>query len=756
MTVWFFRQKGPGITECRDLLSDITEGFKTEDANHLQVCYNKITKQLDINGYSLIRTRRSMKRVDQIPTHEKDGIRYRAGQVFPFGASLVEGGVQFSVFSKDATACTLVLFHHGQHEPFVEIPFLPEFRIGDVYSMIVFDLNIETTEYGYRFDGPWKPEKGLRFDRSKILLDPYARSVSGRSVWGRKPDPENPFQHRGQIIRDDFSWEDDVPLRRPVNEMIIYEMHVRSFTAHPSSEARFRGTFAGITEKIPYLKKLGVNCVELMPVFEFDEFENERTVDGRQLLNYWGYSTVGFFAPKAGYAAYARLGLETDELKATIRRLHQNGIQVILDVVFNHTAEGNEMGPTISFRGIDNRTYYMLTPDGYYLNYSGCGNTMNCNNPVVRNVVLDCLRYWVSAYHVDGFRFDLASILARGQDGEPLLAPPLLDIIAHDAVLGECVLIAEAWDAGGLYQVGSFPAFGRWSEWNGRYRDCIRRFIKGDAPSMPELCARIEGSGDMYGSRGATASVNFITCHDGFTLRDLVSYNEKHNLMNGEDNRDGTNDNDSWNCGTEGETDDPEILALRLRQMKNLMTILLTSRGVPMILSGDEFGNTQYGNNNAYCQDNEISWLNWFGLEKNRDLFDHVRRLIAFRKAHPVLTVGQCRTEPNGTGYPELSFHGTDPWNLDRQKPGLCFAYLYAEDHLRFNTETDQFLYIAVNAHWEEHSFGLPVIPEGFRWYLAFDSYGTSAEPGKEKAWKDFSGIMLGPRSTAVLVARPS
>lgn len=695
-----------------------------------------------------------MKRIDMNPTHEMNGIRYRAGQVFPFGASLVEDGVQFSVFSKEATACTLVLYHHGQREPFIEIPFLPEFRIGDVYSMIVFDLNIETTEYGYRFDGPWDPARGQRYDRRQVLLDPYAHSVSGRSVWGRKPAPDMPYQHRGQIIRDDFSWEGDTPLNRPLNELIIYEMHVRSFTAHSSSKARFPGTFAGIAEKIPYLKALGVNCVELMPVFAFDEFEDDRVVDGKRLLNYWGYSTVSFFAPKAGYAASAPLGMEADELKAMIRRLHRHGIQVILDVVFNHTAERDEHGPTISYRGIDNRTYYLLTPDGHYCNFSGCGNTMNCNHPVVRNAVLDCLRYWVSAYHVDGFRFDLASILSRGQDGAPLLDPPLLDSIAHDAVLGKSILIAEAWDAGGLYQVGSFPAFGRWSEWNGRYRDCLRRFVKGDADCAAELLRRIEGSPDLYGARGAVASINFVTCHDGFTLRDLVSYNEKHNEMNGEENRDGSNDNASWNCGAEGETEDQEILDLRARQMKNMLTILLTSRGVPMLLSGDEFGNTQYGNNNAYCQDNEISWLDWAELEKNSDLFDYVRRLIAFRKAHPALAAAACDTGYNGTGYPELSFHGTEPWRLDWQNPGLCFAYLYAEDHLRYGTKEDQFIYIAVNAHWEAHRFGLPVVPEGFRWHRAFASDGLSTDVGSESPWEDFSGIGLGPRSCAVLVAR--
>jgi len=695
-----------------------------------------------------------MKRIDMFPTHEKDGIRYRAGNIFPFGASVVDGGVQFSIYSKEATSCALVLFHHGQREPYAEIPFPKEFRIGDVFSMIVFDLNIETTEYGYRFDGPWKPDAGLRYNLESILLDPYACSVSGRSVWGTEPDPENPFQHRGQIIRKDFNWEGDTPLENPINELVIYEMHVRSFTAHPSSGIHYPGTFAGISEKIPYLKELGVNCVELMPIFSFDEFENNRIVDGRRLLNYWGYSTVGFFAPKAGYAASAPMGLEADELKAQIRRLHQNGIMVILDVVFNHTAEGNEAGPTISFRGIDNRTYYMLTPEGYYYNFSGCGNTMNCNNPVVRNMVLDCLRYWVTNYHIDGFRFDLAAILTRGKNGEVLVVPPLLHSIADDAVLGKTILIAEAWDAGGLYQVGSFPSFGRWSEWNGRYRDTIRRFIKGDDASLPELLCRIEGSIDMYDKRGATASVNFVTCHDGFTLRDLVSYNEKHNEMNGENNRDGSNDNASWNCGAEGDTEDPEILTVRGRQMRNLMTILMTSRGVPMILSGDEFGNTQYGNNNAYCQDNEISWLDWSELNKNRDLFDYVRRLIAFRRAHPVLRPRLCENGFNGTGYPEISFHGTEPWNFDRTKPGLCFAYLYAEDHLRCQTEEDQFIYILVNAHWEAHRFGLPAIPDGYRWYTAFESEGFSSEPGNEKLREELSAISLGPRSTVVLVAR--
>ena len=690
--------------------------------------------------------------INESPTKRIGDLEYGPGHVLPLGATLMFDGVNFSVFSKEATSCTLVLYHHGQKVPFQEIPFPDSFRIGHVYSMMVYGLNIETIEYGYRFDGPYDPKKGLRFDKNRVLLDPFARSISGRSVWGIEPDYTNPFQYRGQIIREDYDWLGDKPLEMHPSDLVIYELHLRSFTQHPASEVRYRGTYAGLIEKIPYLKALGVNCVELMPIFEFDEFENSREVNGRRLVNYWGYSTVGFLAPKAGYAASARFGMEADELRHMIRTLHQNGIQVILDVVFNHTAEGGEGGPSISFKGIDNRTYYLLTPDGGYINYSGCGNTMNCNNPVVRNLMLGCLIYWVAAFHVDGFRFDLASILSRDEKGVPMMNPPLLESIACDEVLGKTLLIAEAWDAGGLYQVGTFPAYGRWSEWNGMYRDCLRRFIKGEAERLPELILRIRGSDDLYRQRGPTASINFVTCHDGFTLYDLVSYNEKHNWDNGEENRDGTNDNASWNCGAEGSTDDPEIIALRMRQMKNMLTVLLTSRGIPMLLSGDEFANTQYGNNNAYCQDNEISWLDWNQLERYRDLYDYVRRLIAFRKAHPVLRADSYDFSHNGTGYPELSFHGTQAWNLDEHSPGLSFAYMYAEDHVRYCTEHDAFIYVAVNAYWETQHYGLPILPEGFQWGLAFESHDVSTDLNDERPLEDQSGIVLGPRSAAVLI----
>lgn len=695
-----------------------------------------------------------MKLIDTFPTNSIGDLQYRIGRVFPFGATITDNGVNFSIFSKEAKGCTLVLYHHGQKEPFVEIPFPEEFRIGNVYTMMVFGLDIESTEYGYRFDGVYDPDAGLLFDQSRVLLDPYAKSVSGRTVWGKVPDLNDHFQHRGQIIREDYDWEGDKPVEISETDLVIYEMHVRSFTNHPESGVRYRGTFAGIIEKIPYLKDLGVNCVELMPIFEFDEFEYERDKKRQGLYNYWGYSTVCFFAPKAGYAASAPFGMEADELKNMIRKLHQNGIEVILDVVFNHTAEGDEHGPFISYKGIDNRTYYLLTPDGSYYNFSGCGNTMNCNHPVVRNTVLDCLRYWVSSYHVDGFRFDLASILSRDEEGIPMVHPPLLDIIAKDAVLGKSFLIAEAWDAGGLYQVGSFPAFGRWSEWNGKYRDCLRRFIKGDGQYRPELIKRISGSEDLYGFRGPKASVNFVTCHDGFTLYDLVSYNEKHNEANREENRDGCNDNDSWNCGAEGETDDPEINRLRFRQMKNMLTILLTSRGIPMLLSGDEFANTQWGNNNAYCQDNQVSWLDWGLLQKNKGLYDYVRHLIAFRKAHPVLRENSFDLSRNGTGYPELSFHSLHPWDSPENKLGLTFAYLYAEDHKKYKTDSDAFIYVAVNAHWEEHRFTLPSLPEGYLWRLVFEAYGFDSDPDSPEIYHDQTGINLGPRTTAVLIGK--
>lgn len=693
-----------------------------------------------------------MQLVDTFPTNTINGFECRRGRAMPFGATIVEGAVNFSIYSKEAKSCTLVLFHHSQKRPFAEIPIPSEFKTGNVYTIMVFGLDIDTTEYGYRFEGENDPGKGLLFDSSKVLLDPYAKSVSGRSVWGKRSRFKN-FQHRGQIIREDYWWENDMTLNYPKNDLVIYEMHVRSFTKHKSSKVRFPGTYNGIVEKIPYLKELGINCIELMPVFEFDEFENERKVNGKELLNYWGYSTVCFFAPKAGYAASAPYGLEADELKNMILKLHQNGIEVILDVVFNHTAEGNEKGPVISYKGIDNRTYYLMSPSGEYYNFSGCGNTMNCNNSVVRNMILDCLRYWVANYHIDGFRFDLASILTRDEKGIPMISPPILELLTGDPILGKVKLIAEAWDAAGLYQVGTFPSWNRWSEWNGKFRDCLRLFIKGDEFSAPELIKRISGSEDVYGGRGSAASINFVTCHDGFTLKDLVSYNEKHNEENGEDNRDGCNDNYSWNCGAEGETDDEEINRLRTRQMKNMLTILLTSRGIPMLLSGDEMGRSQKGNNNAYCQDNDISWINWSLLNKYRKYFLYVKALIKFRKAHPVIKAEKYDSGYNATGYPEVSFHGLIPWDFDSSSPNLSFAYMYVEDHLKYGTEKDAFIYVMVNAHWEKHYFKFPIVPEGCRWRVVLRSDEENTESFTEFEADDQYGMEMSERTTAVVIA---
>ncbi len=703
-----------------------------------------------------------LERIDIHPTHQYEQYKLRRGKPFPFGATLVPGGVNFSIFSSHATSCTLVLFKKHEDRPLVEITFPDEFRIGNVFCMVVFDLNYENIEYGYRMDGPNNFQAGHWFDRSKILLDPYAKIIGGRDIWGLKPDRDNIYQHRGRIAFDDFDWESDRPLEIPSEDLIIYEMHVRGFTRHSSSniKERHRGTFAGIRDKIPYLKELGVNCIELMPIFEFDEFENSRLNPETQemLLNYWGYSSVGFFAPKAGYAATGKLGMQVDELKALVKELHKNGIEIILDVVFNHTAEGNEKGHTISFRGIDNKTYYMLTPEGYYFNFSGCGNTLNCNNPIVRNMVLDCLRYWAEEYHIDGFRFDLASILGRDPWGFPLANPPLLETLAFDPILAKCKLIAEAWDAGGLYQVGSFPAYGRWAEWNGKYRDSIRKFIKGDG-NVGEVAQRIQGSPDLYADRGRSpaTSINFITAHDGFTLADLVSYNHKHNQANGENNNDGSNDNYSWNCGIEGRTDNPAINKLRQRQIRNAIAILMLSQGVPMILMGDEMGRSQNGNNNTYCQDNELSWLDWNLLQSNADLFRFVKSCIEFRKAHPVLRNSQHFQNRDyvGSGYADITWHGTEAWNADWSEGCRTLAFMLCGQH---GKQPDNYIYTAMNMHWQAHLFKIPDLPPGLQWHIFVNTGCLSPEDiyqvGKEPLLENRSQILVGDRSLVILVGK--
>ncbi len=566
------------------------------------------------------------------------------------------------------------------------------------------------------------------------------------------------------MVFDDFDWEGDSALEIPMEDLIIYEMHVRGFTSHESSGVKHRGTFAGIIDKIPYLKKLGINCIELMPIHEFDEFEHSRIspVSKERLLNYWGYSNIGFFAPKTGYAATGKFGMQVDELKNLIKILHTNGIEVILDVVFNHTAEGNEKGPYISYRGLDNKTYYMLTPEGYYYNFSGCGNTLNCNNPIVRNMILDCLRYWTSEYHIDGFRFDLAAILGRDQNGAPMHNPPLLETLAFDPILGKVKLIAEAWDAGGLYQVGSFPAWGRWAEWNGKYRDDIRKFLKGEPKSVGAIVQRIQGSPDLYRwqERGSNASINFVTCHDGFTLMDMVSFNEKHNNANGEENRDGGNDNDSWNCGWEGETNDPGINFLRQKQIKNAIAILLVSQGIPMILSGDEMGNTQDGNNNTYCHDNKLSWLDWTLLKKNEGIYNFVNKMIEFRKAHPVFRNPYHLQGRDyvGSGYPDISFHGQKAWSADYSDESRYFAFLLCGKHARSGTVDDNNIYIAMNMHWEMHGFELPRPPHKTEWHVFantdMESPNDIWNPGDEKRLENQHEILIGPRSIMILVSK--
>ncbi|NUR92830.1 MAG: glycogen debranching enzyme [Nonomuraea sp.] len=647
---------------------------------------------------------KALEPIDAYPTLRIGGFDVRAGRALPFGATRVPGGINFSVFSDHARSMTLVLYLEGRVE---ELPFPDSYRIGAVWSMTVFDLDPEGLEYGYRAGG------------SAVLADPYARLTTG---YGE-------HRNRSRIPLDDFDWEDDSPPRIAHEDLVVYELHVRGFTAGAKVDSP--GTYAGLVEKIPYLLELGVNCVELMPVFEFDETDNLHTGQ-----NYWGYSPLAFFSPKASYAATGRLQMQVDEFKHLVKELHRAGIEVLLDVVFNHTGEGDERGPVISFKGLDNATYYMLTPDGHYYNFSGTGNTLNCNHPVVRGFVLDCLRYWASEFHVDGFRFDLACILGRGTAGELLPNPPLLESLAYDPVLRDCKLIAEAWDAAGLYQVGNFPDYCRWAEWNGRYRDTIRRFVKGDVGVTGELATRMLGSPDLYARRGTSATVNFVTCHDGFTLRDLVSYDHKHNEANGEHNRDGDSANHSWNCGHEGETGDPAVLALRARQARNALLLLLCSWGIPMILAGDEAGRTQLGNNNAYCHDGPLTWFDWDRVDTS--LFRFVRRALAFRRAHPVLRRGA----PGG-----VSWHGVRAWAPDWSPHCRLLAVM-------FDGGGDDCVYVAANAHWEGHTLDLPAPPRGLAWHLFADTAADAHEPGAEPPLADQNQLEIGPRSVLVLCGR--
>lgn len=688
-----------------------------------------------------------------LPLDVVEGFKIRPGFFRMYGACVASNGVSFTINSHGATRCTLLLFKPQAPKPYARIPFPDSYRIGDTYSMLVYDIKPDEFEYAFSFDGPYEPAKGLLFNEENVLLDPYSRAVTGQRKWGEKPEGGKDFEYRARVVKSSFDWGNIKQLEQPFEDLVIYEIHVRGYTKDKSSGVSAPGTFAGLKDRIPYLKDLGINAVELMPIFEFDEMESARVVDGVQLYNYWGYNTVSFFAPNTSYAFNEEHNHEGDELKSLIKALKENGIEVILDVVFNHTAEGNEMGPCFSFKGIDNNVYYMLTPDAHYYNFSGCGNVMNCNHPVVRNFIIDCLRHWAIEYRVDGFRFDLASILGRDQNGAPMANPPILESLAFDPVLGKMKLIAEAWDAGGLYQVGSFPSWNRWAEWNGRYRDDMRSFLKGDDGMAGNAITRITGSRDLYSpeSRGHKASVNFLTCHDGFTLYDLYSYNEKHNEKNGWNNTDGDNNGHSWNCGAEGETDDPNVNGLRRRLIKNAFAALLCSRGPAMFFAGDEFCNTQFGNNNAYCQDNIISWLDWSRLEEFKEIHDFVRHMIQFRKEHPIL---RKMTKPSSCQFPEISVHNGTPFNASTDYKTKLIGIMYAGRNEE-DTE-DDIVFYCMNAYWEPLVMQLPVLPNGKHWHV---DTNTNAEyfDGEDFTEKTellgVNTIRVPARTTIILVA---
>ena len=656
------------------------------------------------------------------------------GFPYPFGPTKLGEGINFSLFSRHATAVSLCLFNPDR-TPFIELPLDPKKnRTGDVWHIFVKSLPAETL-YGYRVDGPYDPLKGLNFDNRFILLDPYCKQVASNPVWGSSPQRDTSHIQLGVAWphTKPFDWEEDSHPDIPLKELIIYEMHVRGFTQDPSSQVERPGSYLGLVEKIPYLKSLGINAVELMPLHEFNERDNTlfHPVTHEPLFQYWGYSTVNFFSPMVRYGTIA-------EFKTMVKALHAEGIEVILDVVYNHTAEGNEDGPTLSFKGLETDDYYLLAPNGEYYNFTGCGNTLNGNNPVVREFILDSLRYWVTEMHVDGFRFDLASILCRGHDGIPLERPPTIEAISLDPILAKTKLIAEPWDAAGLYQVGTFPSFGEWAEWNGVYRDQVRRFIKGTDNEAGHFATRLSGSEDILGkTRTPAHSINFITAHDGFTLYDLVSYNEKHNEENGEENRDGSSANDSWNCGAEGETDDNNILALRQRQIRNFIVALLISQGVPMILMGDEYGHTKLGNNNTWGHDSRLNWFQWDTLEKNQSLFRFMQKMIAFRKEHSILSRSRFLRES------DIIWHGTQPKKPDWGPHSRKVAFTLPDPINHYK------LYAAFNAGFEEATFHLS---GGASWHLIVDTSKGSPEDfpdessllsGREYRLPPYSSIIL-------------
>jgi glycogen operon protein len=660
--------------------------------------------------------------------------KIRKGKAHPLGASVNADGVNFSIYSENATAVQLLLFRTNKDsEPFQVINFDPlENMTFHFWHVFVEGLNAGIF-YNYRIDGPRNTEEGHKFNFNKVLVDPYSKG-NDDTLWnrvdacGEKDNLATSF--RSAVIDETvYNWEGDQPLGRPLKDAIIYEMHVGGFTRNPNSKSTNPGTFKGIIEKIPYLKELGINTVELLPVFEFDEKEILKiTNDGTVLKNYWGYSTVGFFAPNSGYCVNPAAGEHLNEFRDMVKALHKAGIEVILDVVFNHSNEGNHEGPTINFKGVDNSVYYFLNPNDkrYYYDYSGCGNTINANNPIVEKFITDCLTFWAREMHVDGFRFDEGSILSRGEDGSPLKHPPLLWGLELSEIFADTKLIAEAWDAAGLYQIGSFPGY-RWSEWNGKYRDSVRKFLKGDSGVANEVADRIAGSSSLYkhSRHKPTNSINFVSCHDGFNLYDLVSYNYKHNHENGENNQDGINDNISWNSGTEGDTDNISIINFRKKRVKNFVSVLMLSIGVPMILSGDEVGKSQNGNNNVYCQDNEISWFDWDLIDKNSDLFLFFKKIIAFRNKNTLL-----RRETffdgsfNTRGLKDIDWHGcklySPGWDNSESK---VLSYSLAS----FN-DNEPDIHVMINMDYQDLKFEMFPEQNGRKWFRFIDTSLNSPE----------------------------
>ncbi len=713
-----------------------------------------------------------------------DSVQLMPGKPLPLGATVMSGGVNFSVFSRNGTSVILELFDGADDDtPALSVTLDPKRnRTGDVWHVFCQGLSADAL-YLYRVDGPFRPNEGLRFNVNKYLLDPYAKALTRHSIFkslegrdARTPHIDQDLAYSSArtasgmpkcVVVDDgaFDWEGDRPLNYPLRYTVLYEAHVKGLSVHPSSGLPHGGTYRGVIESIPYLKQLGITSLELLPIQEFDEFENPRSNPrtGERLTNYWGYSTIAFFSPKAGYSSDESLSGPVREFKEMVRALHKAGIEVILDIVFNHTAEGNERGVTMGFRGLDNPIYYMLEDNRrYYRNYSGCGNTVNCNHPVVRSFILDCLRYWVTEMHVDGFRFDLGSILGRDQRGRLLENPPMLERIAEDPVLRHTKIIAEAWDAGGAYQVGWFPG-GRWAEWNDRFRDDVRAFWRGDSGTVHHLATRVTGSSDLYlrDGRKPFHSINFVTSHDGFTLNDLLSYNGKHNEENGEENRDGGDHNVSFNYGFEGETENPAIEAIRTRQAKNMLLTLILSLGTPMLLMGDEVRRTQQGNNNAYCQDNEISWLDWSLKERYGEVFRFAREAIRLRLSHHVFLRNEFLSGKDGTRHGEADVAWFDDLGKAADWSALdgFLAYRLSGARTAIMAERDDNdFYVAMNASNRDRTVTIPPPAPGKVWLRAVDTSRDSPddilESGREERLPGKDKYVVLARSSIVLIAR--